>query len=194
MGERSERCARAHRSAECLFVKGDTKEKARGRCRLLVQSKHGESSGGEIRRKESGGWWQQRTGWDCWTRRADGREACFCKAFLFFCDERRERNERRNLAVGGLCCSIASWRFSHWTSASGKKSQAIRGKLRLISCATSPWVVRGGRARGTYDATGERLLGRWTLAGAGDAPRGTLAAQEGIRRRSRSSPFWLVWS
>lgn len=55
MEERSERCARAHTGRPgALFVKGDTKEKARGRCRLLVQSKHGESRGGEIRRKESG--------------------------------------------------------------------------------------------------------------------------------------------
>jgi hypothetical protein len=38
--------------------------------------------------------------------------------------------------------------------------------------------------RGAYDATGEQRLGSLTsetLAGAGDAPRGTLAAQEGIR-------------
>lgn len=72
-----------------------------------------------------------------------------------------------------------------WKKEPGDKRQAEADIL-----CHQPWVVRGRRARGTYDATGERLLGRWTLAGAGDAPRGTLAAQEGIRSEVEEQPFF----
>lgn len=61
---------------------------------------------------------------ECLTWRADERDAFFLiyKAFFFFCDERGEGNKRRNQAVGAdLYYSIAPWRFSYWTSTSGKK-------------------------------------------------------------------------
>jgi hypothetical protein len=73
---------------------------------------------------------------DCLTRRADERDAFICigrEPFLsfllrrLFCDGRREGDQKQSQAVGAdLYYSIASWRFSYWTSPSGKKKSQAR--------------------------------------------------------------------
>lgn len=121
------------------------------------------------------------------------------KASPFFCDERRERNKRQT--DSGCLALTCITQLLLGSSAIGrvqvekKKSQAIRGKLRLISCSVyhqpvgSSW--RAGRGA-PYDATGEKLLGSLALAGAGDAPRGNASFAKGHPFGSRGTAVFCL--